>query len=55
MMKLSSGEEVHQFLRVVSAEDVEICFNLLIGSFSLSIDLGVICSEEFDIVVEGSS
>ena len=54
MMKLSGGKEVHPFLRVVGAEDVKICFNLLIGSFCLSICLRVICSGEFDIVVEES-
>ena len=37
MMKLSGGDEVHPFPRVVGTEDVEIGFNLLIGLFSLSI------------------
>ena len=54
MMKLSSGKEVRPFPRVVGAEDVKICFNLLIGSFCLSICLRVICGGEFDIVVEDS-
>ena len=52
MMKLSSGKEVCPFPRVVGTEDAKICFNLLIGSFCLSICLRVICSGEFDIVVE---
>ena len=52
VMKLSSGKKVHPFLRVVGAEDVKICFNLLIGSFCLSIHLRVICNGEFDIIVE---
>ena len=52
MMKLSSGKEVCPFLRVVGTEDVKICFNLLIGPFCLSISLRVVCSGEFDIVVE---
>ena len=52
MMKLSSGEEVHSFLRVVGTENVEVDFNLLIGPFSLSIDLRVIYGGEFDIIVE---
>ena len=55
MMKLSGGKEVHPFLRVVGTEDAKICFNLLIGSFCLSICLWVICSGEFDIIVEESS
>ena len=54
MMKLSGGKEVHPFLRVVGTEDAKICFNLLIGSFCLSIHLRVICGGEFDIVVEES-
>ena len=52
MMKLSSGKEVCPFPRVVGTEDAEICFNLLIGSFSLSICLGVIHGGEFDIIAE---
>ena len=53
-MKLSSGKEVRPFPRVVGAEDVEVCFNLLIGSFCLSIRLRVIRGGEFDIIVEES-
>ena len=55
MMELSSREEVCPFLRVVGAEDTEICSNLLIGSFSLSISLWVVCGGELDIIVEESS
>ena len=51
-MKLSSGTEVHPFLRVVGAEDVKICFDLLIGSFYLSIHLQVVCSGELAIIVK---
>ena len=54
-MKLSSGKEVCLFPRVVGAEDAKICFNLLIGSFCLSICLWVVCGGEFDIIVEESS
>ena len=54
MVKLSSGEKVRPFPRVVGAEDAELCFNLLIGLFCLSICLRVICGGEFDIVVEES-
>ena len=52
MVKLSSGKKVHPFPRVVGAEDAEVCFNLLIGSFCLSVCLRVICGGEFDIIVE---
>ena len=54
MVKLSSGEEVRPFPRVIGTEDAKICFNLLIGPFCLSIYLRVICSGEFDIIVEES-
>ena len=52
MVKLSSGKEVCPFPRVVGTEDTKVCFNLLIGSFHLSICLRVIHGGEFDIVVE---
>ena len=52
MVKLSGGKEVCPFPRVVGAEDAKICFNFLIGLFSLSICLRVICSGKLDIVVE---
>ena len=54
MVKLSGGEEVHPFPRVVGAEGMKICFNLLIGPFSLSICLRVICGGELDSVVKES-
>ena len=54
MVKLSSGEEIHPFPRVVGAEYAKVCFDLLIGSFCLSICLRVIGSGEFDIIVEES-
>ena len=54
-MKLSSGKEVCPFLRVVGAEDAKICFNFLVGWFHLSICLWVVCSGEFDIIMEESS
>ena len=54
MVKLSGGKKVHPFPRVIGTEDAEVCFNLLICSFCLSIRLRVICSGEFDIIVEES-
>ena len=53
-MKLSSGKEVHSFLRIIGTEDVKTCFNLLIGSLGLSIHLRMICSGKFDIIVKES-
>ena len=52
MVKLSGGKEIHPFLRVVGTKDAKVCFNFLIGLLGLSIYLRVICSGEFDIVVE---
>ena len=54
MVKLSGRKQVCPFPRVVGAEDAEVCFNLLIGLFCLSICLRVIRGGEFDIVVEES-
>ena len=54
MMKLSGGNEVCPFLRVVGTEDAKISFNFLIGSFHLSICLGVISGGEFDVILEGA-
>ena len=52
VMKLSGRKEVCPFLQVVGTEDVEISFNLLIGLLGLSICLGVVCSGEFDVILE---
>ena len=54
MVKLSDGEEVCPFPRVIGTENVKICFNFLIGPLSLSIYLRMICSGELDIIVEES-
>ena len=51
-MKLSGGKEVRPFPGIVGTEDAEIHFNLLIGSFCLSICLRVVCGGEFDIILE---
>ena len=52
MMKLSGGKEVSPLLWVIGTEDAEISFNLLVGWFSLSICLRVVCGGEFDVVLE---
>ena len=51
-MKLSGGKKVCPFLGVVGTEDVEIGFDLLIGSFGLSVGLRVVRGGEFDIVLK---
>ena len=52
MVEFSCGEEFCPFLGVVGAEDPEISFNFLVGSFSLPISLGVIGGRKADIIVE---
>ena len=44
MLELSEGEELGPLVWVVYAEDPEVGFNFLIGSFSLSVSLGMIGS-----------
>ena len=50
MDKFCQSEESSPFPRVVSAEDPEIGFNLLIGSFGLSVSLGVVSRGEVNVV-----
>ena len=52
VVELSGGKKFCPFLRVVGAKDLKIGFNLLIGLFSLSIYLRIICDEEAGIIVE---
>ena len=52
VVEFGCGEEFRPFLGVVGAEDSEISFNFLVGSFSLPISLGVIGSRKADIIVE---
>ena len=40
------------FLRIMGAEDPKIGFNFLIGSFGLSIHLGVVGRGEMDIILK---
>ena len=50
MDKFSRGEELSPFPRIMGAEDPKIGFNLLIGSFGLSICLGVVGRGELNVV-----
>ena len=52
MVEFSRGKELHLFSRVIGAEDMEISFEFLIGSFSLSVGLRVVGSGESYVVVE---
>ena len=54
-MEFCQGKELYPFSRVVGAKDVEISFELLIGSFSLSIGLRVVGSGEANIIFEEMS
>ena len=44
------GEELSPFPRIMGTEALKIGFNLLIGSFGLSIHLGVVGRGEMDVV-----
>ena len=52
MVEFGGGKELHPFSRVVGAEDAEISLKFLIGSFSLSVGLRMVCSGESYIIVE---
>ena len=49
-MEFSGGKELYPFGWVVGTEDVEIGFEFLIGSFRLSIGLGMIGSGELYVI-----
>ena len=51
-MEFGGGEELHPFSWVIGAEDVEIGFELLIGSFGLSVGLRMVGSGESCVIVE---
>ena len=55
MLELSGSKELGPLVWIVCAEDMEVDFDFLIGSFSLSISLGVIGSRKADVVFEDSS
>ena len=52
MMEFGGGKELHPFSRVVGAEDAEISLEFLVGSFSLSVDLRMVCGGESYVIVE---
>ena len=52
MMKFSGREELRPCRRVIGTEDAEISFEFLIGSFRLTISLGVVGRGESYIVFE---
>ena len=54
MLELSECKELGPLMGVIGAEDTEIGFYFLIGSFSLSISLRMIGSGEADIVFKDS-
>ena len=55
VLEFGGREEVWPTSRVIGTEDSKIGFNLLIGSFCLSVSLWVVSSGEPDIVFEESS
>ena len=52
VVEFGCGEEFRPFLGVVGAEDWEISFNFLVGSFGLPIHLGMIGGRKADTIVE---
>ena len=52
VVEFGSREELYPFSQVIGAEDAEIGFEFLIGSFSLSVGLRVVGSGESYIIVE---
>ena len=52
MDKFCRGEELSPFPRVMGAKDPKGGFNLLMGSFGLSIRVGVVGRGEMDVVFE---
>ena len=52
MVEFGRGEELHPFSQVVGAEYVEIGLEFLIGSFSLSVGLGMVGSGESYVIIE---
>ena len=52
VVELSRREELYPFGWVIGAKDSEISFQLLIGSFSLSIGLRMVGGGESDVVLE---
>ena len=55
MLKFGSREEIWPTSGVVGTKDLKVGFNLLIGSFCLSICLGVVGSGKSDVIFEESS
>ena len=51
VLEFSGGEELRPLVRVVGTEDLKISLYFLIGSFGLSISLGVIRCREANIIV----
>ena len=55
MLEFGGCEDLGSLVWVVCAEDPEVSFNFLIGSFGLPISLGMISGGKADIVFEDSS
>ena len=52
MVEFGRGEGLHPFSQVIGAEDAEIGFEFLIGSFRLSIGLRMVGSGESYVIIE---
>ena len=52
MVELGGKKELGPQGQIIGTKDPKICFKFLIGSFSLPISLGVVCSGESYVVFE---
>ena len=50
MLKFSRSEEFRPLMRIIGTKDMKVGLDFLIGSFNLSISLGVIGGGEADII-----
>ena len=55
MVKFCQEKELYPFSWVVGAEDMEICFELLISLLGLTISLRMVGSREVNIILEETS
>ena len=54
MLEFGRGKKLRPLVGIIGTEDTEISFDFLIGSFGLSISLGVVGGREVDIIFEES-
>ena len=55
VLEFGGSEEFRSLIRVVGTKDPKVSLNFLIGSFGLSISLGVIGGGEADVILKDPS